>query len=136
MGTTLELASPDVVAERFQEGLVILNLETGQYFDVGDRAVPLLDALSQGIDVEALKSALEEREQGASQQAEQAIAKMVEFGLLRQKPAAVDRLDARSVDAIIAAGQGYHIECHSDLAELIAADPIHDLDPATGKLNT
>ena len=32
-----ELASPDVVGEKIQEGMFILSLKSGKYFDVGTR---------------------------------------------------------------------------------------------------
>lgn len=132
--TSFELAAPEVVAEKFQEGVVILNLETGEYFDIGLRAAPLLEALGEGICLDALKKALEQSEPGAARQAGDAVEKMVGFGLLRPVPAKSENPDASVSAGILAAGETYHIECHSDLAELIAADPVHDIYPDTGKL--
>jgi|SRR5690625_39668 len=130
----LELAAPDVVAEKFQEGIIILNLKTGNYFDLGERSVPLLDALAQGINIDALKKALEAYEQGAGTQLSQVLSQLMEFGLVREVTALTNHVDPAICSAILAAGDRYHIECHSDLAEMIEADPIHDLDPKSGKL--
>lgn len=131
-----ELAGPNVVSEQFQEGLVILNMETGIYFDAGDRLVPMLEAITDGLSMQALQDALDAREPGTAAQALAAIAKMLEFGLLRQVPARTQEVSPALIDAIFAAGPTFHLESHADLAELIAADPVHDVDAGTGRLMT
>ncbi len=129
-----ELAAPEVVSERFQEGLVVLNLDSGEYFDLGARAAPLLEALMEGVPFEALKRALEDLEPGAADQAHRAVMEMLGHGMIRRVNVAVQEVAKGQCKSILAAGDDFQITCHSDLAELIAADPIHDVDPETGKL--
>ena len=132
--TTFEFATPNVVAEKFQEGLVVLNLESGKYFDVGERLVPLIDALISGTSVDAIKDGLEAIDAGISVEVDEAIQKMISFDLLQEKPATSLEISKEQCEAIISAGNSFFIEGHDDLAELIAADPIHDIDPVTGRI--
>lgn len=95
--------------------------------------MPLLDALLSGISTDTLKSGLESREQGAAEQLSGLLNQWLSFGLLREVPAKSSVADPAVFDAILAAGTQFHFQSHSDLAEMIKADPIHDLDPVTGK---
>lgn len=131
---SFEYNSPHVVAENFQEGLIVLNLDSGKYFEVGERLVPLLDALLSGVSIESLKEALETKETGAGAAIDEAIALMLEQQLLRAAPVTVEEAGDQVCADILAAGGKFHIETHDDLAELMAADPIHDINPDTGRL--
>jgi hypothetical protein len=131
---TYELATPGVIGEKFQEGMIVLNLESGTYFDVGERLVPLLAALEAGISASALQTGVENIEAGAGQQLGAAIDKMRAFGLLREVAAKHAIADHAVCAQIIHAGAAFFVEGHDDLAALIAADPIHDVDPVTGRM--
>ena len=132
--TSYELATPGVIGEKFQEGMVVLNLESGTYFDIGERMVPLLAAFEAGISVAALQAGVEALEAGAADQLAAAIAQLNGFGLLREVQARSDVAGAEICAQIVGQGTRFFIEGHDDLAELIAADPIHDVDPVTGRL--
>ena len=128
------LASPDVVGEKFQEGMFILSLKSGKYFDVGNRYVALLKAFESGISVQALKQAAEQIETGAGNQITDAVNKLDFFDLLREVPASIFEVNREVCEEIFAAGPTFHIDSHDDLLELIGADPVHDVDSATGKI--
>ena len=128
------LASPDVVGEKFQEGMFILSLKSGKYFDVGNRYVALLNAFEAGMSVQALKNAADQIEAGAGNQITDAVNKLDFFDLLRETPASVFEVKREVCEEIFAAGPTFHIDSHDDLLELIGADPVHDVDPATGKI--
>ena len=133
-GGAFEYSSPKVVAESFQEGLVILNLDSGKYFDAGERLVPLLEALTTGISLTSLTSGLDALEVGVASDVEQAVEKLLEFGLIRETSNPTKQADSDLCATILATGQSFFLEGHDDLADLIAADPIHDIDPITGRL--
>nr|WP_319949169.1 hypothetical protein [uncultured Shimia sp.] len=133
-GGAFEFSTPKVVAESFQEGLVILNLDSGKYFDAGERLVPLLEALTTGTSLASLTSGLDALEAGVASDVEQAIEKLLEFGLIRETQSQTKQADGDICATILAAGQSFFLESHDDLADLIAADPIHDIDPITGRL--
>ena len=131
-----ELAEPGVVSEKFQEGLVILNMDSGLYFDAGERLVPLLEALFSGISADALKSGLEKLEVGAGEQMSTVVTQLLEYGLIRNADSGSHEVSEDILNSILGGGTDYHLESHGDLAELIAADPVHDVDPETGRLKT
>lgn len=128
-----EFCSPAVVAEKFQEGMVVLNLDTGTYFDVGERLVPLLDALTSGISLSAICEAAELNESGVSQHIHHALDIMIEHNLIRSIPASSQVADPALTQEILDAGTAFVLMSHDDLAELLAADPVHELDPETGR---
>ncbi|MBJ6989239.1 hypothetical protein [Devosia sp. MC521] len=131
--TSYELASPGVVAEKFQEGVVVLNLESGDYYDIGGRTAPLLDILEAGACSKSLSQALDLREPGVGQEMHDTIDQLVGFGILRPVPATVFEISDDVCQRILDGGKQFHLEAHSDLAVFIAADPIHGLDAQTGK---
>jgi hypothetical protein len=131
--TSYEIAAPGVVAEKFQEGVVVLNLDTGNYYDIGERTAPLLDILETGVSSDALSKALDLREPGAGKQMLDAVEQLVSYGVLRPVPATVFEISDDIVQRVLDGGEKFHLESHSDLAVFIAADPIHDLDALTGK---
>lgn len=134
MSGSFEYNSPHVVAENFQEGLIVLNLDSGKYFEVGERLVPLLDALLSGVSIESLKKGVDGREAGAGSAIDAAITLMLEEDLLRAAPVTVRDAEDQVCADILAAGSAFSIICHDDMAELIAADPIHDIDPDSGRV--
>lgn len=127
-----ELASPDVVSEKFQEGLVILNLASGQYFDVGGRTIALLDLVLSGINMNSVRDGMKKRDSSSLPELDIVIQKMLGYGILREIPATRHDVVTEDIAGIFAAGDEFYFECHDDLAELLAADPVHDVDPETG----
>jgi len=129
-----KLAEPEVVVEEFQEGLIVLNLSTGMYFDLGERLIPLFNYIVEGVCVADLCDALEEAETGASASTKKILKRMLEQGLFITSEPSITNIDKDIVNKILSAGQKYHFGINDDLAELIIADPIHDIDPESGKL--
>ena len=123
-----------MIAEEFQEGLIILNMESGMYFDVGERLVPTLQIIQEGVCVSSMLAAIEAKDPDAGRAAKTAVKKMEEYGILRPCPAVRKELDSKSIDKILSMGKQFLINENNDLAELIIADPIHDIDPETGRL--
>lgn len=127
-----ELAGPDIVFERFDGDLVVLNLSTGKYFGLNLVAAVLWDALMTGAPAADLVAA------GANAADLQAfLAELAKQGLI--KTAAMPRIatlqpeTAAALAAALAALAGApQIEIFDDLADLILADPIHDVDAQTG----
>ena len=131
---TYQLAEPDVICEKFQEGVILLNLSTGQYFDVGERYIPLLEAIETRTDIQYLAGQIEQIETGASHQMHDAISKLVSFGLIRESNESGLQCDPEFATRLLQAGNHYFIENYDDLAALFAADPVHDIDPKSGKI--
>lgn len=109
-------ASPDIVHEDFDGDLVILNVQTGEYFGLNAAAATLWTEIMAGRD-----PALAASETGA-----QFARRLLDLGLV----VAAD--GPAEPTAPITLASAPEIEVYDDLSDLILADPIHDVDETAG----
>ncbi len=127
MMRTFALAGPDVVAEGFDGDFVVLNLSTGRYFG--------LNAVAGAIWARAVAGWPENEISRAAEACCNAAAvghlldDLVANELLVVQPAV--RTDVADIGFADLAGAPV-LETHDDLADLIVADPIHDVDREAG----
>ena len=119
MAQRLVPASPDVVFEEFEEELVVLNLANGQYFGLNPSASMVWRALMDGADPATITVSGDSAPIAAFVQRLSAL-ELVAPGDDAAKNAALN------VDA------GPTIEAYDDLADLIMADPFHDVESEVG----
>lgn len=119
------ISSDDVVFEDFDGEMVVLDLGTGRYFGLNASASALWAALSGGVETASLAAAGAPAGWIAGFAAE-----AVQAGLLVEAPDAPEtplpagfRLPTDAAPSL---------EAHSELSDLIAADPIHDVDLQAG----
>jgi hypothetical protein len=120
--------APNVVAEDFDGQTVVLNLSDGRYFSLSGIGSPIWDDLMKGCTPQAIFDSI-----GQSPLAEEAgrfVGELVGFGLIRLK-ADGSESPATARDQWLSA-EPPRIEVFDDLAELIFADPIHDVDEQVG----
>jgi hypothetical protein len=120
------IASPEIYSEQFGDDLVVLHLGTGQYFGFNTSAALIWKGLINH------KASLENLgEAGFPQQAlSQCIARLEELGLIRPADHPAQAVPAellKNLDATLP-----EVELYDDLASLILADPIHDVDDEIG----
>ncbi|AWB33066.1 PqqD family protein [Orrella marina] len=122
-----QLANPDIVFEQFGDDLVVLNLRSGQYFGFNNVGALVWSALSSGVKASSLIEA------GVQpQDLEKFLSSLVSNELLVAQ-APLDIQLAQEVRIQLAgASEVPTIEVYDDLADLIMADPIHDVDAETG----
>lgn len=122
--------SPDVVAEDFNGHIVILNLANGHYFALSGIATPIWSLLVAGRTPESVLASIEAKRPDLSDSTLAFVGRLIELNLLR--PHAEET--GGPMDAIDQAwpGEAPQIEVFDDLAELIFADPIHDVDERVG----
>lgn len=122
--------APDVVAEDFDGQTVILNLSDGRYFSLGGIASPIWNDLIRGCTPGAILDSVGQQQSGLAEDAAQFVGELVKLGLIRQQVEAGVGLAAAVSGEW--AGEAPQIEIFDDLAELIFADPIHDVDEQAG----
>jgi hypothetical protein len=128
-----ELNSPTVAYEDFSSDAVLLDLSSGSYFSLADRAKAFFEQLIACDSTEGLVAALRARDPEAGRLAEMTVERLTSEGLVREVPSDAGAGDfAAACDAILAAPEAFTFESFSDLADVIAADPIHDFDTQTG----
>lgn len=126
--TAYRVAGADIAFEAFDGELVVLNLATGEYFGFNPPAAAVWTALMAGVrpgPIVAVGIA------GADLSA--FIARLEELGLVVADPDAPPAELSQALRAGIAAdASAPTVERYDDLADLIAADPIHDVDHQAG----
>jgi hypothetical protein len=119
--------APDVVAEDFDGEIVILNLANGHYYalqGIGQRIWP---RLLEGHTPESILASIAIRRADIAGPASAFIARLVELDLLIAAPQSASHGFVESWE-----GEAPAIEVYDDLAELIFADPVHDVDEQAG----
>lgn len=126
--TSYRAAGPDIVSESFDGELVVLNLGTGQYFGFNPSAAAAWTALMAGARPAGIVAA------GAAEPTLLAfIARLEALNLIVPDPAATPAELSEALRAGIAAdASAPTVESYDDLADLIVADPIHDVDYEAG----
>ena len=119
---------PNVVAEDFDGQIVILNLADGRYFSLGGTAAPIWSRLLEGRTPDQVIASIASQRPKIVDAARAFIAKLQELRLIcvSDSPAVGGELAEPWTGAVPA------LEMFDDLAELIAADPIHDVDEEAG----
>ena len=110
------IAGPDIVHEDFDGDLVVLNLQTGQYFGLNKAGAALWRGLAEGQDPDIM----------AGKAGSDFAATLVGHGLL------VAREGAGVSSTPLSLEEAPVVEVFNDLSDLIMADPIHDVDEDAG----
>ena len=116
-----EIAAPDVIAESLDGEVLIVNLATGVYFRGDSEAAHAWTAVTSG--------SLPASGNGSSAAHLKAfVDELVAEGLIRERPATDPPMPE---PAELPTGP-FRLERFEDLQDMLALDPIHDVDPNTG----
>jgi hypothetical protein len=123
------ISAPDVVTEDFDGQVVVLNLANGHYFSLEGIASAIWARILDGYALEAIGTSLRASRPELVEDADAFLAKVRELGLIR-----IDEATAPETAAIVQdwSGEAPRLIVYEDLAELIYADPIHDVDEQAG----
>jgi hypothetical protein len=127
---TFVLRDSDIAAEDFDGEFVVLDLTVGRYFSLAGGAAIVWRALAGGHALGAAEAAFAEgdpRRRAVTQLAEQLVAHQ----LLKAGAGAPDPDAAVLAELALSPGP-FEIEVFDDLADLLLADPIHDVDAEAG----
>jgi hypothetical protein len=122
--------APDVVSEDFNGEMVILNLANGHYFSLHGIASKIWTSLGEGHGPDAILASIAAGQPKLVESSSAFFERLAELALIvpREDDAAKP---TTSLDQTWSA-DAPDIEVFEDLAELIAADPIHDVDEQAG----
>lgn len=124
--TSYKIAGPDIVFEEFDDDLVVLNLSTGQYFDFNKAAQSLWDVLSCAGDVNEIGRALKNPHDLAP-----FVEDLIRYQLLAEG-SDTQPLSETAIHLLQEITEKPTVDRYDDLADLIVADPIHDVDTQEG----
>ena len=125
-----EINAPDVVSEDFTGQIVILNLANGHYFSLTGIASAIWTLILAGHTPKSILISIRAKRPELVEQSIGFLARIVELDLLRARE--VDPGDAAGAIDEAWSADGPQIQVYDDLAELIFADPIHDVDEREG----
>ena len=128
---------PAVVFERFEEEVVLVNLETGTYYSLSGTAPHIWEALDAGAsqaEIVADVCATNPTEEAVvAEMVNEFVQKLIEQSMLvedaeRPGPAesGPDRSDVHGMDEPFSPPV---MESYNDLQDLLMLDPIHEVDP-------
>ena len=125
--------SPAVVGEVIDDEAVIIDLQSGRYFNTQASGALIWTGIEQGATIEALTARLVARFDidpvEAAEQAMAFVAVLEGHGLVRAEAPAMPAVvieEPRGSEAFAVPQLGIH----SDLDDLLRLDPIHDVDAA------
>ena len=128
-----EICAPEVVAEVFDGEIVILNLASGCYFSLNPTACIVWRALVDGATPQAILDSVPTDAASRKTRVHDFFERVLEHELIRPRHDGC----ATSVSTIhwqgLSDDASPQIDVFDDLADLILADPIHDVD--TGMAN-
>ena len=123
--------APDVVAEDFNGQIVILNLSDGHYFSLSGIASPIWSALLEGHTPQTILDDIGQQQPDLVAGAGGFLDRLLELRLIRPQEATLAGTSAGALQHSWS-DEAAQIEVFDDLAELIFADPIHDVDEQVG----
>ena len=131
------VASRDIVSEDFDGEFVVLDLGSGKYYSMDAAASALWRAITAGVSIQALVDAVDGAAPASTRIAAQAIRdyaeQLVAYGCLaRSDVPGSTPLDPATAAALKASAGPPKTQVFSDLADLIKADPIHDVEETVG----
>ena len=122
-----QVTGPDIVFEEFDGDLVVLNLQSGQYFGMNPIGALIWAAVVQGVFSTEIALA-----HAYPKSIEFYLQRLVELNLIEPCDTQGVALSDTSKNAITTITDVPTIDAYDDLSDLLIADPIHDVDQDWG----
>ena len=126
-GKAYAINAPDVVADNFEGEIVILNLANAHYYALQGIAQRIWPLLADGHTPESILASIGAKRPELSAGASAFVTRLIELNLV----IATSEVAVGPIDEAWQGGAPA-IDVYDDLAELIFADPIHDVDEQAG----
>lgn len=124
-----QLKSPPCIAELVDGEYVVINLDSGKYYNIVGLGAQVLQCLVEGVSTSALVSSMPD--DGFISNLNSFITNAVDEGLLQP----VDSNDTTELIPHLDHSAGIEtltINVYTDMQELLGLDPIHEVDSAQG----
>lgn len=121
--------APDVVTEDFDGQVVVLNLANGHYFQLEGIAGKIWDTVLHGLPLDQVVASAQAARPELATDVVSFLRQLVNLRLIKPDEGPGSSVDAHAADW---AGDPPRLIVYEDLAELIYADPIHDVDEQAG----
>lgn len=124
-----QFKSPPCIAELVDGEYVVINLDSGKYYNMVGLGAQVFQCLLEGVSVSALQSAV--ANEGFASNLNRFITHALDEGLLHP----VDSNDTTELIPRLDNSAGIEtltINVYTDMQELLGLDPIHEVDSAQG----
>ncbi|WP_333714168.1 hypothetical protein [Yoonia sp.] len=123
------------IAEKFDDDYVLLNTLSGKYYDVSEKAAAMLDEVLAGADPLRIIEDVFAFDAASGKEAHAFLESLInEQVLIPSSPPAPVAVQPASMDKLLSHEGTFVFGGFEDIAELLLADPVHDIDPLTGKM--
>ena len=133
----LRINKPNVVHEAFDDELVVVNLDRGYYYSLGQSGADVWRLVEEGVSVDEVVQWMIARYDAPGEEIEQAVHKLI--GELQQEELIVQESQREPVAGdpqpreVASSGtklafQAPVLQRYSDMQELLLLDPIHEVD--------
>lgn len=126
-----EINAPEVVDEIFEDEIVVINFENGNYFSLRQSAIDIWQGVREGRSIRSIASLLEAKYEIKAEEAETIVSELVgqleRDGLIRVSSETKQVLSVpRQTEKLVFAAPLY--EKFTDMNDLLVLDPMHDVD--------
>ncbi len=131
--TYYALYSEHIAKELFDDEIVIIDLQTGTYFGLSKSGTYILGALLEGASDGDLEAAVNEHQSLCTDYITSFIAKLIDHKVIKAMDDNQLSYDSKKLATQLLACQDVpQVDVYNDLADLILADPVHDVDENAG----
>lgn len=123
LSIALELDRPTVISDEVDGETLVINLGTGAYYVIPEQALAVWTAISNGVPAKRLLDGAQDPRSAALAEYLQ---RLLDAGLLREAGSVRDGVSVRWDTADL------DLEEHTDMADLLGLDPIHEADENVG----
>lgn len=125
---SFDLKTPPCIAELVDQELIIINLDTGNYYNIRGIAVQVWNALLTGVSYKSLKKN-NDWDDKATQLVQEFIEKCLADDLIEESESLSDQIVKINNDVLL---EGLVFDKFTDMQEIIGLDPIHETDEKLG----
>lgn len=132
---TYELNSASFVSEKFDDDYVLLDTISGRYFDVSEKASIMFDEVLRGVDPVKIVETVYSSNADAGREAHIFLESLInENVIVPCDTVETVEMSDTAIAALSAEDGDFILGGFDDISELLIADPVHDIDPITGKM--
>ena len=131
--TDFIIASDDIVSEDFGSEAVVLDLRCGRYFSMNEPGSAIWKAIAAGVSVEAMCTSVVGASTVTAESIRTFVDQLIGHGCLAATDGAPSTdLSEATRETLLRSTELPAVEVFDDLADLILADPIHDVEESQG----
>jgi len=131
-----QVANSNIIHDTIEDQVILLNLETGTYYQLTQNSVVIWNALVAGLPVSAIEAAFKGKYAGAGDAVDQGIAQFVQELLTEEllAPLTTENLTPTGSPLFTFPNDGNTafiaptLLKYTDMQSLLLLDPIHDVD--------